>query len=201
MNRKHLAFAAAVLAGAIACHADTITLNPVKDNTLYQDAQGDVSNALGADIFAGMTDNGSIRRAALAFDFSAIPPGSTVTSASLGLKLNRARSGTYNMTTERSPAGARAPRGIPTAQGRARWPRSAMPRQHRGRLRGSRANDQHHTQVVCIGERHAPRLHPGDSPLRTGDHPRDSSSVEPGPAWGRAAAKATQTGAFLPLAN
>jgi len=77
--------------------ADTVTLTAVRDNTLYEDAQGDVSNALGPDIFAGVTDQPGKRRALIWFDFSAVPPGSTVSSVSVNLTLNRARTGTTSI--------------------------------------------------------------------------------------------------------
>lgn len=89
---------AVVLAGALggitpnANSAPTITLNPSKDNTLYEyvAADGDRSNGAGLHFFAGKTGQGYIRRAVLAFDIAgSIPPGSTITSVSLSMHLSR----------------------------------------------------------------------------------------------------------------
>ncbi|MDX1909285.1 MAG: DNRLRE domain-containing protein [Bacteroidia bacterium] len=61
----------------------TVVLNPVQDNTLYEDENGAFSNGAGADIYAGVTNNSVIRRGLLKFDLSGIPAGSTITSATL----------------------------------------------------------------------------------------------------------------------
>jgi spore coat protein A len=82
----------------------TVSFPADRDNTLYQDAEGDVSNALGPDIFAGRTDQGSIRRAVLRFNPGTIPPGSTVTAVTVRLTLNRARTGTFNVSFHRALA-------------------------------------------------------------------------------------------------
>jgi hypothetical protein len=52
--------------------AATSTLNPVKDNTLYEyfAADGDRSNGAGDRFFAGKTDQGRIRRGVLAFNIA-----------------------------------------------------------------------------------------------------------------------------------
>jgi hypothetical protein len=72
--------------------ATTINLNPSKDNTLYEFvvADGDRSNGVGVRLFAGKTDQGEIRRGVLAFNVAgSIPPGSTITSASLSMNMSR----------------------------------------------------------------------------------------------------------------
>lgn len=69
--------------------ADQITLHATKDNTLYEDANGALSNGKGDGFFVGRTGptgGGAIRRGVLAFDLSAIPPGATVISAQLELE-------------------------------------------------------------------------------------------------------------------
>ncbi|MGW8180269.1 MAG: DNRLRE domain-containing protein, partial [bacterium] len=61
---------------------------PSKDNTIYQDSQGTLSNGAGSWIFAGVNGaNGGNRvmRALLTFNLSSIPPGSTIHSVSLRL--------------------------------------------------------------------------------------------------------------------
>src|SRR5215207_3388724 len=76
---------------APAAHADEITLQASKDNTLFEDTT--FSNGAGSYFFAGVLgSNGSFkkRRALLAFDVqSAIPAGATVESVSLNLYLSK----------------------------------------------------------------------------------------------------------------
>jgi hypothetical protein len=72
--------------------AATIVFTAVRDNTLYEDAQGDLSNGAGQFIFAGRTSSAAgfaLRRALLAFDLSDIPPGSIITDVTLSLFLSR----------------------------------------------------------------------------------------------------------------
>ncbi|MDX2199989.1 MAG: DNRLRE domain-containing protein [Phycisphaerae bacterium] len=78
-----------------AAQADTILLRPVKDNTLYESFFADeISNGAGEYMFAGRTNDGPIRRSVFKFDLSAIPAGSTITSARLTLRCSRAAGGT-----------------------------------------------------------------------------------------------------------
>ena len=59
-----------------------ITLNPIADNTLYEDVDGNLSNGAGSHFYVGRTGpiaGHSIRRGVLKFDLSAIPAGSTIT--------------------------------------------------------------------------------------------------------------------------
>ncbi len=69
---------------------DTLTLVPSKDNTLYEDATGSLSNGAGA-IVAGRTGGmggGLIRRAVMHFDIaSVIPAGATINSVTLTLNV------------------------------------------------------------------------------------------------------------------
>jgi len=65
--------------------ADQLVLESAKDNTLYEDQSGSLSNGAGVAFFAGVTGQNRITRAVLAFDLSAIPAGSTITSAVLEL--------------------------------------------------------------------------------------------------------------------
>ena len=69
----------------------TVTLTPSKDNTLLESSTGSLSNAKGP-LFVGRTNQPagqSIRRALMAFDFSSIPAGATVTSAALTLAVGQ----------------------------------------------------------------------------------------------------------------
>ena len=96
MNRRRLlALAVAAALGALAgslASAGTININPSQDNTLYEydPVDGDRSNALGFHFFAGETGMNELRRGVLAFDIAGnIPPGATITAASLSLNMSR----------------------------------------------------------------------------------------------------------------
>lgn len=67
----------------------TLTLTPERDNTLYEDVSGTLSNGAGPHLFAGATADGLRRRALLRFDLSTLPANATILSASLTLTMNR----------------------------------------------------------------------------------------------------------------
>jgi hypothetical protein len=71
--------------------ANIISINPSKDNTLYEydPAEGDHSNGAGFHFFAGENAMGELRRGVLAFDVAGtIPAGSTITSVSLTMNMS-----------------------------------------------------------------------------------------------------------------
>jgi len=85
-------------------HADSVTLQPSRDNTLYEpivkDGLADRSNGAGTTMFAGeikdalnATGQVAVRRAVLAFNIagSGIPAGSTINSVTLSLSCTKAR--------------------------------------------------------------------------------------------------------------
>ena len=66
------------------------SLGPVKDNTLYEQPRGILSNGAGQHFFAGKTNSGVIKRGVIAFDITgSMPAGSTVTRVSLSLFMSR----------------------------------------------------------------------------------------------------------------
>jgi hypothetical protein len=68
--------------------AESVELTAVRDNTLFQDAEGDTSNGSGSGIFCGRNSQGLVRRALLAFNLtSALPAGARLDSASLVLHM------------------------------------------------------------------------------------------------------------------
>ncbi len=75
----------------------SVSLAPLKDNTLYEDPMGSLSNGQGEYLFSGRTSvlaDGLVRRAVLAFDVAlAIPAGSTITSAALTLNVSQSAPG------------------------------------------------------------------------------------------------------------
>jgi hypothetical protein len=105
-NKKPAYFPKTCLAflvtGALGCispslaSAATISINPSKDNTLYQyvPADGDRSNGAGFHFFAGENALGEIRRGVLAFDVAGrIPAGSTITAVSLSMNMSMTPAG------------------------------------------------------------------------------------------------------------
>jgi spore coat protein A len=96
--------AAILLSFAGLAHADTVTLQPIRDNTLFEPIQKDNledrSNGAGTTMFTGRTkdaDNANgqaaVRRAVIAFDIagSGIPAGSTIDSVTLNLSCIKAK--------------------------------------------------------------------------------------------------------------
>jgi len=66
-----------------------VSLFPAKDNTLYEDPTGQLSNGQGIYFFDGKTSSNLIRRALIAFDLSSIPPDATITGATLSMFLSQ----------------------------------------------------------------------------------------------------------------
>ena len=84
------------------CNSDEIGVLTTRNNTLYEDDMGSLSNADGTYMYAGMSsasDGTLIRRAVLHFDVaSAIPTGATVTSARLRLSADFTPSSTDDVS-------------------------------------------------------------------------------------------------------
>src|SRR5438105_14155986 len=69
-----------------------LPLAPVADNTLYEDASGNLSNGAGTHFYVGNTNQtvaADARRGLLRFDLSAIPAGSTIHTATLTLRVSQ----------------------------------------------------------------------------------------------------------------
>jgi len=98
-------FAAAALVALVLpsrIKADSVTLEPSKDNTLYEDRTGMLSNGAGTEFFVGSTSQDLIRRGLLAFDVAAqIPPGATVHMVQLKLSMDRTMSGPQTVKLHR----------------------------------------------------------------------------------------------------
>jgi len=73
--------------------ADVLMLAPDKDNTLYEEAGGTLSNGAGDWVFSGNIAVGGLRRALVHFDVSGIPAGSTINSVELRLRMDRTIAG------------------------------------------------------------------------------------------------------------
>ena len=90
MRKKAVALLGGVFLAAIQAGADTIELTPVKDNTLYEDAEGRFSNGAGQHLFAGKNAKNFRRRGLIAFDVAAaLPAGASVESVELTLHMSR----------------------------------------------------------------------------------------------------------------
>jgi hypothetical protein len=82
-----------------------VQIAPSKDNTLYQQASGTLSNGAGSFFFAGTNAGGEIRRGLLMFDVQAsIPSGATITGAALTLHMSQATSGSQTINLRRVTA-------------------------------------------------------------------------------------------------
>ncbi len=86
--------------------AATVKLPCVRDNTLFFSVDGSLSNGAGGDLFTGTNNQGSARRTLVFFDVvNALPPGATVTSATLTLLVTNASDATArNHTAHRALA-------------------------------------------------------------------------------------------------
>ena len=117
--------------------ADTVTLGASRDNTLYFDNGGALSNGAGDYFFAGLTGGGLSRRGLLAFDVAgALPAGATIDSAELTLEMSRTNSGPQTVQLRRvlsdwgegaSDASGEEGGGAPSAPGDATWLHTFFP--------------------------------------------------------------------------
>lgn len=90
---------AGVLFCCISLHGQTtVSINPVKDNTLYENATGSISNGSGDHFFVGLTNLNSKRRGLIKFDIASnVPAGSTILEATLTLTMDLTNSGASNV--------------------------------------------------------------------------------------------------------
>ncbi len=82
----------------------TLTLTAVKDNTLYEDATGSKSNALGQYIYTGNQNSGLKRRGVVQFDLSSIPSTALIQSVTLSLYCNSAAGSAIDVSLHRLTA-------------------------------------------------------------------------------------------------
>jgi len=108
-----------------------VTLGASKDNTLYEDNDGAVSNGSGVHFFVGSTNTGSVRRAVIHFDISqSVPADSEIDSVRLTLHMSKSRAGNQTITVHElenswgegsSDAGSNEGSGTASADGDATW--------------------------------------------------------------------------------
>ncbi|NDV63155.1 DNRLRE domain-containing protein [Puniceicoccales bacterium CK1056] len=107
MNKSTRIFLSGLCATLVAAshqiQAESITLEPSKDNSMFEEA--DESNGQGTYLFAGQTaprNNSARRRALLQFDLNGqIPAGAVIESVSLELSMNKTITGNQAMTLHR----------------------------------------------------------------------------------------------------
>ncbi len=110
----------------------TISLAPLKDNTLYEEPSGTLSNGKGIYLYAGATGVSGLRRGLIAFDLSGIPSGATITDATLSMYVSKSgpSSAAVDISLSKvlqdwgegtSNAGAPGGDGAPATPGDATW--------------------------------------------------------------------------------
>lgn len=115
--------------GVMAQHVAEIPAS--KDNTLFEDQAGSLSNGVGIYLFSGMTARNETRRALIAFDVAnALPPGAAVDSVQVQLFMDKSLAGPvpvslHPMTTDwgegTSDAPANEGAGTVATDGDATW--------------------------------------------------------------------------------
>lgn len=100
-------FAALLLAGltvtSTQAHGGEISLTPVRDNTLYENPTGALSNGSGNHFFAGTTSQATnaLRRGLVAFDLSGVPANATIQGVTLTLRMTQTIASDQNVQLHR----------------------------------------------------------------------------------------------------
>jgi len=129
MHTLSRAAALLLLAAPLSAGAGQASLEPVRDNTLFEDPSGALASGAGDFVVAGNTGQGLARRALLAFDLAgSVPAGATITSAALTLTLRQTSAGPHAVALHRASADwgegasvASGGSGAPAAAGDATW--------------------------------------------------------------------------------
>jgi len=104
LTPSRLLLPAAVALAAVAT-ADVVEIPASKDNTLFEDVAGSLSNGAGPAMFAGETNIGSLRRALVAFDVAgSVPAGATIHGVSLRLTMSMTLFGPHDVSFHRTLA-------------------------------------------------------------------------------------------------
>ena len=133
----HALAAVATVFSASASYSDVVMLSASKDNTLYEQIDGNISNGAGEFFFAGLTAMDVIRRGLIAFDIAgSVPKGATINSVSLDLYMVQTIVGPQATSLHRTltdwgegasdptgPEGA----GAPAQPGDATWLHTSLP--------------------------------------------------------------------------
>ena len=150
----------ALLFASSNAQAITVNLNPAKDNTLYEDSNGTLSNGAGDYFFVGNTNNDELRRALLQFDIAgALPSSANITSVSLAMHVSRAAGNPLSdpvelkrLTVDWGEAGSNASgqegTGTTAQAGDATWTHSFSPNTNWTNLGGDFVSDVSATEIV-----------------------------------------------------
>ena len=133
MNRACVCGAAVILMSTFTA-ANEVLIAPAKDNTLYSDLAGLVSNGAGPHFIvgnAGLNTPNTTRRGLIAFDIAGnVPPGATIDSVDLTLHMSRTVAGPESLAIHRvlkdwgegaSNAGSPGGMGAASQRGDATW--------------------------------------------------------------------------------
>lgn len=102
MKRSFVLVSCAFLLAATVAPAATVEILPSKDNTLFEDVGGALSNGAGTHMFAGTTAEPELRRAVLAFDVAgSVPAGATITGVTLTMNMSKTIHGPAQITLHR----------------------------------------------------------------------------------------------------
>jgi len=92
-NKLRLILILSVVVGLANAQNQT-DVGPTKDNTLFEDITGSLSNGIGPNFFAGKNNQDLIRRGVLAFDVAGnLPAGATIDSVTLTLYMDQTSAG------------------------------------------------------------------------------------------------------------
>jgi hypothetical protein len=75
---------------------EVLQLEPSKDNTLYEDVAGGISNGQGEGLFMGRTGlvgDAELRRSVVAFDLTSVPKNAVINSVEVSFTINQAPMG------------------------------------------------------------------------------------------------------------
>ncbi len=90
----------AILAAGSAAQAETISIDALKDNTIYQSATAALSNGAGEFIHTGITKEGVLRRGLIAFDVAAaLPANAIVTNVGLTMSMSQANDSSIQVSS------------------------------------------------------------------------------------------------------
>ena len=142
-----------------------VAINPIKDNTLYQTADGSLSDGSGDYLFVGRvgsTGGGTIRRALLKFDVTAaIPSAATITSVTLTMNMSKSNAGSQSISLQKvtadwgegtSNANANEGSGAPSSTNDATWVHRFFPSTNWTKAGGDFASTvTASTQVNAVG--------------------------------------------------
>jgi len=98
-NFTFMLVVALTAAGPLHAQGTEVEIFPSKDNTLYENSSGSLTNGAGEALFFGQTNGSLIRRALLAFDVAGnVPAGAAIETAVLRVTVTRTISGSQNAT-------------------------------------------------------------------------------------------------------